>query len=212
MASELNEFELAAFQSGDEKVFRKIFSLFWKRIYLLFIDADLQYWDAEERTQDTFRKLWENRTSIDSNRYLINFLFHIARNLVADHYRKSRRDIIRQYSTLSERQLLQLEKEADLTRMAPELVKLQLLYAAKALEIVDGLPAQRKEIFIRHLKGEKTKDIANSMKITSSNVSTQLGIAKKHIAEQLRKEGFSRDLLICLFFFLIIFITNAKSS
>lgn len=211
MASELNEHELAAFQSGDEKVFRKIFSLFWRRIYLLFINANIQPQDAEERTQDTFRKLWQHRARLNDNRHIINFLFLTARNSLADHYKKAKHDIMKQFSELSEEELSQLEKGASLAQIAPELVLIHRLWAARALEIIKDLPDQRREIFIRHLEGKKTKDIANSMKISASNVSTQIGIARKYITEQLLKEGFSRDLLLCFIFFLIIFLTNAKS-
>src|SRR5207342_3843793 len=83
---------LSLLKQGNKQAFEKIYNLYSSRLFGNIFRMVKSESTAEEILQDTFLKIWYNRTSIDLDRSFRSYLFRIAENNVYDFFRKAARD------------------------------------------------------------------------------------------------------------------------
>lgn len=77
--------------AGDKKAFGKLYELFLDRIYRFIFYLVRDEFLAEDITQNTFLKAWNNLSNFSVGRGTFqSYLFTIARNLVIDNQRKKK--------------------------------------------------------------------------------------------------------------------------
>lgn len=79
---------LAQLRNGDHQAFRTLFDAYVDRVFRFMRRHTRSHTEAQDLTQVLFIKLWEKRTTIDSDRPFEAFLFVVAHNLVVDHLRQ----------------------------------------------------------------------------------------------------------------------------
>lgn len=76
-------------QKGDTQAFGKLYDALVKPVYrYIYYRVDQQI--AEDLTEETFLKVWQNLSKYKKGEHpFSSWVFRIAHNLVADHYRKN---------------------------------------------------------------------------------------------------------------------------
>lgn len=137
--------------------------------------------DAADLTQDAFSQWlrWRERGSVEQPRA---FLFHIARNLLRDHWRRQQ---VRGHSESLEESAVTLEDpSADPLERLEQQQRLQRL--ARAL---DDLPPRRREALILHkFDGLSQAEVARRMGISISMVEKHIAAALLHCRRQAADE------------------------
>ncbi|MDE1875041.1 MAG: RNA polymerase sigma factor [Patescibacteria group bacterium] len=83
---------MEAAKSGDIRSFDELIGRYTDRVYAFALRLSGESSVAEDAVQETFIKLWKNRSRYDEKRNFSSWLFAIARNATLDQMRK-RRDI-----------------------------------------------------------------------------------------------------------------------
>jgi RNA polymerase sigma-70 factor (ECF subfamily) len=171
MSNKIDIKTFEALKNGEHKAFEAVFIAYYNKIKL-FISAYLKSdSEAEDLAEDLFVSLWENRKNINTSKSFNSYLHTIARNTainflkhkyVHDDYLKSVENT--EYSSTSEEELIAKE--------------LGLLIDG----VVDGMPEQRKKIYIlSRNEGLTNTEIAEKLNTTKRNVESQLSLALKEI-------------------------------
>lgn len=137
--------------------------------------------DAADLAQDTFAQWlgWRERDGVEQPRAL---LFHIARNLLRDHWRRQRRhgrcEPLESLAEAPEPQAGPLERLDQQRR---------LQHLGRALE---GLPPRRREALILHrFEGLSQSEVAVRMGVSLSMVEKHIAAALLHCKRQLAQDA-----------------------
>ncbi|WP_235005365.1 RNA polymerase sigma factor [Pedobacter nyackensis] len=172
----------------DAEAFAQLYNLYVKKIYAYTLGILKSPALAEDVTQDTFVKLWEHASSIQTDRPFQPFLFTIARNLSLNIIKRASREtwisdeIFGQAVHQSENGLQYTER-----KQTSEFMGLA----------VDQLPPKRKAIYdLCRNYGYSYKQVAKKLGIKDSTVNSQMVKAIKTIKEYMIRNG---ALLLFLF-------------
>lgn len=161
---------------GVEKGFDFIFYKYYGRIYNFVLNTLYDRVFAEDITQSVFITLWENRTNINPEKNIENYLYTIAKHKV---YRQTERLILqskhREYVKENTAHTDNIEEAINKDFLE------KLLY-----EFIDELPKSRRDIFIMSRKDELTnKEIAETLLISEKTVETQIRRAVMFLREKM---------------------------
>lgn len=163
---------IADIQAGDPFVFEQVYEEYYLKLYHFVLGKTRSAWLAEEVTQTTFVKLWENRQRLNPEIGLSLQVFRIARTTMIDYIRKQNHlsFAITQLKSTSEEDGNQLNDEIDYNETSRKL--------AQALT---QLPEMRRKVFeLSRLEGMSYKDIAEHLSISVKTV-------EKHISKALQQ-------------------------
>jgi RNA polymerase sigma-70 factor (family 1) len=163
---------IADIQAGDPFVFEQVYEEYYLKLYHFVLGKTRSEWLAEEVTQTTFVKLWENRQRLNPEISLSLQVFRIARTTMIDYIRKQNHlsFAITQLKNKSEENENQLNNEIDYNETSRKL--------ASALT---QLPEMRRKVFeLSRLEGMSYKDIAVQLSISVKTV-------EKHISKALQQ-------------------------
>lgn len=167
----------------------KAFHRLFERFYSSLVAFSLRYVPdrevGEDIVQDFFVQLWESDNFFPSYNHLRNYLYTSVRNACLNylkHVQVEKKYIDYCLESTEE------EEELDLSVAREELYRL-------LFQVIEELPARRKEIFQLYIEGKTNVEIAEMLNISTETVKT----AKK---ESMR---YIREKLGHLFVFLIIF-------
>ena len=73
---------------GSKEAFTQLYSLYSASIYGFALRLTKSTVDTEDILQETFIRIWDNRTKISADASFKSYLFQITYNLVIDHFRK----------------------------------------------------------------------------------------------------------------------------
>ena len=189
--SRLPESELVkALSKGEVKAFNDLFQLYGNRIFRFALGYLKSQPDAEELVQDVFLKVWEKRCELKENLSFKAYIFTIAFNIIRKYFVK--KALTTKYF---EQQVIE---DADLSTIQ----NIDFQSTKKAIDqLVDQLPARRKEVFIKsRFEGLTVKEIAKELGTSPKTVENQLGEALKFIREHLAKDDLAGILFFMLFF------------
>ena len=177
-----NEDELFSHvKAGDKNAFEQLYRDHSGGIYCnlrkLTRDDEL----ARELLQDVFLKVWEKKAAFKPDKPFRFYLFRMAKNSVADFYRKVKRD----------KQLLQ-----NLQLFASEITHQPIESVAagteeeQLLRVIETLPPQRRKVFILcKLEGKSYEEVSHLLGITTSTIGDHIVKGTKYIKKQIVRAG-----------------------
>lgn len=164
------------YRHQDSAAYGEIYDMFADRIRRFLAFKLPRNEDADELTGEVFLRGWEYMTSGAVNN-LNAFFFRIARNLVADFYRKYK--ITEELDSASEKDDGVSVSEEIATKIeSDELI-------ASLREIKDEY---REVLVMRYLSEMEVGEIASALEKTSNSVRVLLHRAKKALQEKIGKE------------------------
>lgn len=164
----------AALKSGDDSAYKFLFTHYYSDLLYYATGLTNDSDKAADIVQDTFIKIWKQRSSITIQTSIKSYLFSAVYNHFIDAYRKEK----------SQLDLLdQLKSEALLARLDnPENDQKERLQQIQKL--INGLPPKCKEIFLMSKKeGLRYQEIGNILNISVKTVEAQMSKAFKTIRE-----------------------------
>lgn len=181
-------------QNGSNEAFESLYYTYSPRLYGFVYNLTRSADMADEVVQETFIKIWENRSHILPDYSFKSYLFMIARNHVINVFRKQ--TLI---STLEECDALQDNisfSENDTDKLA-ELNELKA-YIEKAKSHLT--PRQREIFELSKEKGLSNQQIADKLKISNQSVKNQLSTSLHILQSHFNTKMWA--LLPVLYFFM----------
>lgn len=188
-------------QADDKELYLKLkegnelaFQILFKKYYSAMCHFARQFLNdsemAEETVQDMFVKIWEKRESLNIETSVKHYFFRSVRNHCLNQIQHEK--IKKQYAS----KVLETANHEISTEQY--FIEVDLIKRIEAS--IEALPPKRKEIFrLSREQGMKYKDIAETLNISVKTVEAQMGLALKHLRDELK--DFSNH-LITLFFLL----------
>ena len=175
---------------GNLLAFNTLYKEYSGRLYRFALGYLKSKEEAEELVQEVFTIIWEKRKDLKKELSFKSFLFTIAFNIIRKHFRT--KCYLADY--------LKTEMGDNLDMQTSQKITYDSLYRF-ITDLVNQLPARRKEIFIKsRFNGLTIKEISEEMKISHKTVENQLTDALKFIRINLNRES----LPVLLFFVLFI--------
>jgi RNA polymerase sigma-70 factor (family 1) len=174
---------------GNLLAFNTLYRAYSGRLYRFALGYLKSEAEAEELVQEVFTRIWEKRKDLKKELSFKSFLFTISFNIIRKHFRtKAYLSDYLKNGTASEQDMQTSQK-----------ILFDSLYQY-INELVNKLPARRKEIFIKsRFEGLCIKEIAEKMKISHKTVENQLSDALKFIRTNLNRESLPVVLFFMLF-------------
>lgn len=169
-------------KKSDKAAFKQLFKLYNASLFRFIVyrvhDEDL----AQDIVQDTFLRVWNNRSTLDPKKSFFSLIAKIGTNLCYDHFRYTEVRI-RHKDTIPK----PVQSHYDDPQKSQELNELQ----NKINRIVnEQLPEKCREIFVlSRIEGLANKEIAAILDLSKRTVENQLyralKILKKHLKNYL---------------------------
>ena len=185
-------------REGDERAFQTLFKKYYSAMChfarQFLNDSEL----AEETVQDMFVKIWEKRASLNIETSVKHYLFRSVRNQCLNQIQHEK--IKKQYASMV---LESAHQDID-----PEHYYIEVGLVQRIEKSIDSLPPKRQEIFrLSREQGMKYKEIAETLNISVKTVEAQMGLALKHLRDELK--DFSNHLMTL---FVILKKTNTSNK
>lgn len=177
-------------KEGDEHAFKALFHKYYASMcqfaYQILKDSDL----AEETVQELFVRVWEKRAVLNIETSVSHYLFRSVRNHCLNQLQHQK--VRQQYAS---RMMENAEQQID---WQPFYLEVDLMERIE--RSIASMPPKRQEIFrLSREQGLKYKEIADMLNISVKTVEAQMGLALKHLRDELKDFNHS---LISLFFIL----------
>ncbi len=169
-------------RTGNTAAFTILFKTVYPRLVayckLFVLDDNV----AHDLAQDCFLKLWEERNKIDKQKPVESLLFVMIRNRCLN-YLRDKKKLIR-IPFAEEWDDLQYLYQIDF--LEDEEIALENKRLETLMTVLDGLPAKRKEIFIRcKLNGEKQKIVAQDLGLSVKSIEKHIRLSKEELRKKL---------------------------
>ena len=176
--------------AGNEEAFAELYHQYNPKLSAFLIRLSRSEYIAQEMVQETFLRLWINRTKLKEVNNASAWLYKIASN-VSYTYLKTQAN--------RKRLLESVAVEPVTESFLPSLDSRQLDLIIR--KTVDQLPERRQEIYrLSREQGLTHQQIADQLNLSSNTVKNQIALSLKFIYEQINKEtGLSLITLFALF-------------
>ncbi|UII29173.1 RNA polymerase sigma factor [Fulvivirga maritima] len=170
-----DEMLMSAVKNGDLKQASFLFDRYSKQLYNFFVKITLDRDLGNDLTQNVFLRMLKYRSSYREDKSFKSWIYQMARNVYADHYRKNKM----LFSDFSEAEnLMGTMAAADENIEAGEQEK--LLYAS----LFKLKPEQREIIILTKFQGLKYEEVGNILDCTVANVKVRVYRAMKDLKEK----------------------------
>lgn len=176
--------------AGEDLAWEELIRVHTKRVYGLCYRFTNSPTEAQDLTQEVFLRIFKSVKSFRSEEgNFSTWLARLTRNLLIDHYRRTRQD----RSTDSiEVQLPMLEEKLTATARPDGLVagreaREQLQSALQKLS-----PELRETLILRDLEDMEYREIADVLKIPEGTVKSRLNRARAELARAVRKDQLAQ--------------------
>lgn len=178
------------YRQGDQNAFEKVFDLYYRSI--VYYASKILHEDsyAEDIVSESFRKAWDNRRRMETQRHLENFLYFVTRNACISYLRSDR---VTQSTEKEWGRMADMEEEGD----ALDLERVQTELIQRIHQHLEKLPGGD-ILRMSYLEGKSTKEIAQELNITENTVY----IAKSRSLKALRSILSKPDWILFVLFFL----------
>lgn len=171
-------------KEGDERAFKALFQKYYSAMchfaHQFLKDREM----AEETVQELFVRIWEKRSTLNIETSVKHYFFRSIRNQCLNQIQHQK--IKNQYAS---RIMESSHQEID-----PDQYYLEVNLLQRIEKSIDSLPAKRQEIFrLSREQGLKYKEIAEELNISIKTVEAQMGLALKHLRDELKE--FSNHLV-----------------
>jgi len=168
--------------AGDEEAFKKIYYLFYRKLYLFSLAIVKIKEAAEEITEDVFIKIWQQRAHISAINNLRVYLYIATKNTALSYLSKKAKDnLVEPFDNIN----IDLYKSS----ITPEELMITAEMYRKIQQQVEALPPRCKMIFkLVREDGLKYKEVSDILNISVNTIDVQIAIAIKKIAVALKPE------------------------
>lgn len=148
------------------------------RVYRFALRLTSDCHTAEDLTQETFLRAWQQRDRVRHPEAVRVWLFRIATNLWRDQLRR-KKSLVAQAGPLS-------DEEAGQTR-APDHQMAEQDDVRRALTALDTLPPRQREVlYLSACEELSAAEIASVLEVSLDSVKVNLCLARKKLREQLK--------------------------
>lgn len=160
-------------KSGDNDAFEKLFQKYHKKIFFFALRYNNSKEDAEGVVQDVFIKIWNERKTLKEDLSFNSYVFTITKNHLFNINRKKLNE--KAYKEYFIHHFTKADNK-------PEQDIIYLDLKSKLDAVIDGLPTQRKKIFIMSRRqGLSNKEIAEELDLSVRTVEVHISLALKTI-------------------------------
>ncbi|HYM12788.1 MAG TPA: sigma-70 family RNA polymerase sigma factor [Bryobacterales bacterium] len=175
--------------SGDNAGWEELVRVHTRRVYGLCYRFTGSNAEAQDLTQDIFLRVFRTLKSYRSAEgSFVTWLTRLSRNLLIDHYRRTRQDRL---TDTIENQLPMLEERehGSETAMRPD----RVLAGREASEVLQGAlarlsPDLRETVILRDLQELEYREIAQVLRIPEGTVKSRLNRGRAELGRLLRKQ------------------------
>jgi len=185
---------------GDEKAFEYVFNTYYARLYNYAKIILKNNHEAEEVVEETFIKIWENRSKIIIDTSLKSYLFRSVYNLCLNQIKHT--DVQNRYKAYFTQHVLSDEHGQFLNNDFPLSSIIEKELENSIEQAIQSLPEYCREIFLMsRYQNLKNEEIAEKLGVSINTVRTQISRALAKLRELL-KEYIPFLLMTLLDFFL----------
>ncbi|MBD0836079.1 RNA polymerase sigma factor [Aestuariibaculum suncheonense] len=178
MNEEIN-ISFKAIKEGDKKVFEKLYSEYFPKLFLFLRAYTNDDTMAEDVVQDVFIKIWNKRKQLSVKTSLNSYLYKIAYTTLMDKHRHLKKDNNMLSSYYYTALILSAEKGKNLRDQ-------QLTNLDKC---INELPDRCREVFYENkIKGRKYAEVATTFEITIKTVEAHVAKAFKILRDCMKGE------------------------
>ena len=158
-------------KESDQAAFKELFDRLNVPLYT-FVMAKLQNAPAaEDILQDTFIRIWEQRSRLDSGRSIVSYIYTVAQNLCLNHLRHV--TVLRKHTA---------DEDEVTHHETPQAVLEKQEFSGALKHAVDALPEQSRVVFLMSRVDELSyQAIAERLDISIRTVENHIGKALKLI-------------------------------
>jgi len=168
-------------REGDEEAWSALVNTTMRPIYRLCASYAPSAAEAEELTQEVYFKLWENLHRYNSGSSFMAWAWRVAKNLIIDSYRRSRRE--RQAAWLDPEVLDNLPGSDDPHEQTER--RQRLRHIALGLQQLDEELATL--VLMRDFSGMSYQEIAEAQQLPLGTVKSRLNRARLELATAVRR-------------------------
>jgi len=160
-----------------------------KRVYAICYRFTGRDNEAQDLTQDVFMRVFKTLGSFRAGEgSFVVWLTRLTRNLLVDHYRRTKRD--RATDALDDKLAILEEKTAQSARTDG------MLAGREAGELIQGAlqklsPELREAVILRDLQEMEYREIANVLNVPEGTVKSRLNRGRAELAKVLRRQNVS---------------------
>ncbi len=172
---------------GDESAWEELVRLHTRKVYALCYRFTGQGSEAQDLTQEVFLRVFRTlRTFRSAEGSFATWLARVTRNLLIDHYRRTRQDRV---TDSIEDQLPILEEEGATAAARPD----HVMAGREASEILQATlqklsPDLREAVILRDLQEMEYREIAGVLQIPEGTVKSRINRGRAELARLLRKQ------------------------
>jgi RNA polymerase sigma-70 factor (ECF subfamily) len=172
---------------GDDAAWEELVRLHTRKIYALCYRFTGQGAEAQDLTQEVFLRVFRTlRTFRSTEGSFSTWLARVTRNLLIDHYRRTRQDRV---TDSIEEQLPVLEEEGAAGPARPD----HMIAGREASEILQATlqklsPDLREAVILRDLQEMEYREIAQVLQIPEGTVKSRINRGRAELARLLRKQ------------------------
>lgn len=169
---------------GDDAAWETVVNSYAKRIYNLTYRYTSRRDEAEDLTQEIFIRVYQNLKSFraDSGSFQ-GWIMKVGRNLIIDHYRRTRR--FQQAAGTEEMETMNLKDEKVLNPQRSVEQSEASLFLSEGLQALS--PELKEAIILRDLEGMAYQEIAELLGIPEGTVKSRINRARLELAKLLTK-------------------------
>jgi len=175
--------------SGNKDAFRHIINKYKDSIYNLLFKMTGNKHDAEDLSQETFIKVYQNLNKYKENYNVKNWIFTIASNLCKNKIKRDK--IIRFIPILKRKSNVRDEEEQNLPDKSinnPEEILIEKEERQKLLRVIEILPEKYKIVFLlRYIEEFSYNEIVEITGLPKGTVETYLFRAKQYLLKNFSK-------------------------
>jgi RNA polymerase sigma-70 factor, ECF subfamily len=172
--------------SGQEAAWEDLVKVHTRRVYSICYRFTSSDSEAQDLTQEVFLRVFKNLKSFRAGEGLfIVWLTRLARNLLIDHYRRTRQD--RATESIEEHAATLEESTASIARtegMVAGREASELLQAA----LQKLSPELRETVILRDLEELEYREIAQVLNVPEGTVKSRLNRGRSELAKALRRQ------------------------
>jgi RNA polymerase sigma factor (sigma-70 family) len=175
--------------AGDQAAWEALIKVHTRRVYAICFRFTGRDTEAQDLTQDIFLRVFKTLASFRAGEGSFTvWLTRVARNLLIDHYRRTKLDratdsIEGQLTVLEEKTALQARTDGMLAgREASEILQAALQKLS---------PELREAVILRDLEELEYKDIAKVLNVPEGTVKSRLNRGRAELARVLRRHKVS---------------------
>jgi RNA polymerase sigma-70 factor (ECF subfamily) len=172
---------------GDEAAWEELVRVHTRKVYALCYRFTNQGSEAQDLTQEVFLRVFRTlKTFRSAEGSFATWLARVTRNLLIDHYRRTRQDRV---TDSIEEQLPMLEEEGAGATMRPDTA----VAGREASEILQATlqklsPDLREAVILRDLQEMEYREIAGVLQIPEGTVKSRINRGRAELARLLRKQ------------------------